>query len=234
MQGTPGTPHSENISPHPIACPPSLVIKNRRPVVIESRWPIWAGAIAIFLLGLSAGMLIERGGPSTAKEPAPHSSTQKNPTINQEHPRRSSKSDREPGQPQIPRFPTNRRRAQLTPLPPPMTRNDKARRSAPVPGTGFAFIEQLITGGCKKAISCGVIPSQGEPICHKMLGEMVNRQSDFKRKLDAGDCAYNSSAAQKCLAAVDQLDCAALARGLNDIPTLAGLLTSCSETVTCL
>ena len=170
------------------------------------RWPIWVGGAALFLLGLSAGVMIERWRAPDAEA-----------AVSQAAPDRDSPAltpDPIPTDPLIP--------PDITPPPPP-----------PASGTNdvTAFIERFGALFCDKAIECGLFEDSSRGLCEAAVAQ--SRDPDASAKLARGDCSFNPSAASRCLATIEHASCDPTAGADQMATLLATSMLECERAYSC-
>lgn len=166
-------PPAMHQAPYPVAAP-------------RRRWPLWVGGAALFLLGLSAGVMIERWRTPDAEAAA---TSEVSPAASS--PRLVPDS-----------IPTDPILPDPSPAPPPNT--------TPAPPSGgvndvTAFIERFGTLFCDKAIECGLFESSNRGLCEAAVAQ--SRDPNASAKLARGDCTFNASAASRCLATIENASC---------------------------
>lgn len=190
-------------SPRPAAAPP-------RPSWWR-RWPLAAAAAALFLLGLAAGMMLERRrGPATSDaDDDPLSRAADPPDLTPEA------------------IPTH-------PLPPmdPDPDLGGAPSGDPQPSAADVhdFVERLGARLCDKAIQCGLFPATNRDDCEAVV--RTQPDPDAVAKIARGECTYDAVSAAACLRAVDRIDCTAdTADSL--LFSMSGSLVECERAFHC-
>lgn len=174
------------------------------------RWPIWVGGAALFLLGLSAGVLIERSRAPARAEAAVSRAEPSSPSPAPES------------------IPTNPLMPRAAPAPAP------APTPAPAPGGAAdvtAFIERFGSLFCDKAIECGLFDAPNRGLCESLVAQ--SRDPDARDKLARGDCAYNASAARRCLASIENASCDPGAGADQMASLLATSMYECERAYSC-
>lgn len=212
------------------------------------RWPVWAGALAIFLLGLSTGMLIER--MRAAPEPvASNEATTDSRDTASAFGTAPMPTDPLPSTP-TPSIPAPSAPGPSTPAPSPprSTTPDPfglgPSPTKPAPQLGnpanpssnpdrtVAFVGEAVDAGCEKLVSCNVVAGLSKQMCKSMVKDLG--VAEAQDKLASGNCSVNRQAANQCLSRIKALECSSVSADVSRLSSLvAGPLLACAESITC-
>lgn len=212
--GTPHTRAPNRPAPAPAPAPMPMQHPFAAAPIRRRRWPLWVGGAALFLLGLSAGVMIERWRAPASEQASNAVETSGSPEM---------VPDPMPSNPLVP--PSS---PPTSPVAPPV--------APPSSGGGIAadvtaFIERFGKAFCDKAIECGMFEESNRGLCESAVAQ--SRDPNAGAKIAAGDCSFDRTAADRCLRSINGATCDPSA-DVNQMATLlATSMLECERAYSC-
>jgi hypothetical protein len=209
--GMPQAARAPQPQPRPQPQPQSQPQAYFAPIPRRRRWPIWVGGAALFLLGLSAGVMIERwhgpaGEQTSAVTPASAPTPEMVPAP----------------MPSNPLMPSN-----PTPVPPSSPPSSGSASADDV----TAFIDRFGRAFCDKAIQCGLFEESNRALCESAVSQ--SRDPNAGAKLAAGDCNFDPTAADRCLSSITGASCDPTTSTDQMATLLATSMLECERAYSC-